>query len=84
MKLTKVLKEGVKYYWRFLNMDVKDIPYQFNVLFPKVPKYGEEERKEIERKVVSLYGGNDRKFFYTEEDRKEKMGGLSLPYDLIR
>ena len=74
----KILKEGLKDCGRFLQMDVKDIPYQFNVLFPKVPKYGEKERKEIERRVVSLVGGNDGEVSlylgnYTTSEDIEKM-----------
>lgn len=55
MNLINSFKIGVKDFWKVIQMDIKDIPYQFNVLFPKVPRHTEEERKAGIKKLVLKY-----------------------------
>ena len=67
-----------------LNMDVKDILYQFNVLFPKAPVHTEEERREREKRLVLKYLHRDGEMvdnYVTTEDiekRKEELRGYNF------
>lgn len=58
MSLINNLNNGLNDFWRFLQMDVKDISYQFNVLFPKVLIYTEKMRIERVRQSIIYVEGH--------------------------
>lgn len=62
-------------------MKVADIIYQFNVLFPKVPKHTKEEEKAREKKLVSRYAqGNiylHRGEYATSEEIEERKKSIA-------
>lgn len=62
-------------------MKLADIIYQFNVLFPKVPKHTREEEKAIEKELVSRYAqGNiclHRGEYVTSEEIEERKKSIA-------
>jgi len=67
-----------------LKLDVRDIPSQLRVLFPKIPEHNEKRKRKIYKRVVSLVGGNDgENYLYcgryvTAEDIENKRRQLGI------
>jgi len=65
---------------------LKDIVYQFKVLFPKAPKHTKEEEKERERKLVSRFGWDESSLYrgkYLTSEEIEKRREALLGYSFL-